>query len=117
MAEQFEDFARPSRSVPVGTPELQEFVEARKKEQQEQALPDVSFTDFIGAAKQEDWMSSYAFRNNEKFAPDLNYMREGLDQELFGRLTKDIPEEYHDFLEETVSEAHALPSVKKCCNL
>ena len=113
MAEQFEDFARPSRSVPVGTPELQEFVEARKKEQQEQALPDVSFTDFIGAAKQEDWMSSYAFRNNEKFAPDLNYMREGLDQELFGRLTKDIPEEYHDFLEETVSEAHAFAQREK----
>ena len=106
MAEE-DQFIRPTQATPVGTPEFQAFALADQEKKQKAEMPEVSFSDFIGASKEEDWMTSYIFQGNEEFAPDENYLREGLDQELFNELTADIPEDYHDFLEETVSEAHA----------
>ena len=106
MAEE-DQFIRPTQATPVGTPEFQAFALADQEKKQKAEMPEVSFSDFIGASKEEDWMTSYIFQGNEEFAPDENYLREGLDEELFNELTADIPEDYHDFLEETVSEAHA----------
>jgi len=105
MAE--EDFLTPSKPVAVETPEFQAFAKAEREREIEAQKPKVSFSEFIGASKEEDWITSYAFQNKESFAPDLNYLKEGLDQEQFDELTKDIPEDHHDFLEETVSFDHA----------
>jgi len=105
MAE--EDFLTPSKPVAVETPEFQAFAKAERQREIEAQKPEVSFSDFIGASIEEDWMTSYAFQNKEEFAPDLNYLKEGLDQELYDELTAGIPENYHDYLEDTVSEAHA----------
>ncbi len=105
MAE--EDFLTPSKPVAVETPEFQAFAKAEREREIEAQKPKVSFSEFIGASKEEDWITSYAFQNKESFAPDLNYLKEGLNQEQFDELTKDIPEDHHDFLEETVSFDHA----------
>ena len=105
MAE--EDFLTPSKPVAVETPEFQAFAKAEREREIEAQKPKVSFSEFIGASKEEDWITSYAFQNKESFAPDLNYLKEGLDQAQFDELTKDIPEDHHDFLEETVSFDHA----------
>lgn len=100
-------FLTPSKSAPIGTPEFQAFQEAEQKRMLEEQNPQASFSEFIGASVEEDWMTSYAFQGKEEFAPDLNYLREGLDQDQFNELTADIPERYHNFLEETVSFDHA----------
>jgi len=100
-------FLTPSKSAPIGTPEFQAFQEAEQQRTLEEQNPQASFSEFIGASVEEDWMTSYAFQGKEEFAPDLNYLREGLDQDQFNELTADIPERYHNFLEETVSFDHA----------
>jgi len=105
MAE--DDFLTPSKPVPIGTPEFQAFEKSELQRKIAAEKPNVSFSDFIGASVEEDWITSYAFQNKESFAPDLNYLKEGLDQDQFNELTKDIPEDHHDFLEETVSFDHA----------
>ena len=114
MAE--EDFLTPSKPVAVETPEFQAFAKAERQREIEAQKPEVSFSDFIGASIEEDWMTSYAFQNKEEFAPDLNYLKEGIDQELYDELTAGIPENYHDYLEDTVSEAHARRCVKQFCS-
>ena len=100
-------FLTPSKSAPIGTPEFQAFQEAEQQRMLEEQNPQASFSEFIGASVEEDWMTSYAFQGKEEFAPDLNYLREGLDQDQFNELTADIPERYHNFLEETGSFDHA----------
>ena len=105
MAE--EDFLTPSKPVAVETPEFQAFAKAERQREIEAQKPEVSFSDFIGASIEEDWMTSYAFQNKEEFAPDLNYLKEGIDQELYDELTAGSAANFHDYLEDTVSEAHA----------
>ena len=67
------DFLTPSKPVPVETPEFQAFAKAEREREIEAQKPEVSFSDFIGASIEEDWMTSYAFQNKEEFAPDRDW--------------------------------------------
>ncbi len=109
MAEE-QDLLRPFATEPIGTRELRQVREAaveRAEEIAEEERPQASFSEFIGSSVEEDWMHSYVMADKPEFEVDLKYLEEGLSQDLFNELTADIPENYHDFLEDTVSEAHA----------
>jgi hypothetical protein len=89
-------------SAPVTVSDI-DTAEAMMEQEKEQAA---SFKEFLSAGFQEDNVLSYAFSNRRDFEPDETW-GEQLDMEMFQELTADIPEEYHDFLDDTVSEAHA----------
>lgn len=65
-----------------------------------------SLGDFVSASIQEDQIASYVFADSEDFMPDQDWPNQ-LDETVFNELTADIPEDYHDFLEDTVSYSHA----------
>ena len=65
----------------------------------------VTFGDAVSAAFQEDNMMSYLFRENPEYEPDPDFR---LDDETYDEYTKDVPEEYRDFIIDAVSPAHAL---------
>ena len=56
------------------------------------------------AAFAEDNTMSYIYNGLEEHKPDENFL---LDEESYKEFTKDIPIEYHDFLEDAVSKPHA----------
>lgn len=104
MAEEQQSLLQPARPIPVGTPEIRKFAEAEQKRQIQAAQPEVSFSEFVGLSTEEDWMLSYLFDGKEEYAPDEDY---SLTEEQYTELTADMPEDYHDYLEETVSLEHA----------
>lgn len=75
---------------------------AAAADQQESA----SFFEFASASLEEDQILSYMLEDKEEFAPDDGWA-DALNEDLYKELTADIPEEYHDYLEDTVSLGHA----------
>ena len=98
-------YIRPSGRVPVGDPEFRAFSIAEAERQQEEEAVDLG--EFVSATIEEDWLHSYIFAGKEEFEPDMDLMRNGLTQDQFTDLTTDVPEEYHDYLEDIVSLPHA----------
>lgn len=66
--------------------------------------PDVSFGEATEAAFKEDNMMSWVFSGMPDYEPDYDFR---LDGEQYDKLTKDIPIDYHDFLDNAVSLKHA----------
>ncbi len=66
--------------------------------------PQVTFGEAASAAFKEDNMMSYIFNDMPDYEPDYDFR---LDEEQFKTLTKDIPPEFHDFVEDSVSLKHA----------
>jgi hypothetical protein len=66
--------------------------------------PDVTFSDAAKAAFKEDNLMSWIFNGMPEYEPDYDFR---LNDEQYAELTKDIPIEYHDFLEDSVSMKHA----------
>lgn len=64
----------------------------------------VSLTDAVGAAIDEDWVSSWAYAGKKEYEPDPELQ---FSEEDYARLTEGLPEEYHDYLEDAVSMPHA----------
>ena len=85
-------------------PVLKKDILAAEKESEIYA-ENIEFGDAVSAAFQEDNMMSYLFRENPEYEPDPDFR---LDEESYDELTKDIPEEYKDFVVDAVSPAHAL---------
>lgn len=98
-------YIRPSGRVPVSDPEFRTFSIAEAERQQEEEAVDLG--EFVSATIEEDWLHSYIFAGKEEFEPDMDLMRNGLTQDQFTDLTTDVPEEYHDYLEDIVSLPHA----------
>ncbi len=105
MAEEKQKFIRPSGRVPVGSPEFRAFsiAESERKAEEEK----VGFKEFVSTTMEEDYLHNYMFAGREEFEPDMKLLRDGLTKDQFSSLTKDIPEEYHDYLEDIVSLPHA----------
>jgi len=66
--------------------------------------PEVLFGEAVGAAFKEDNMMSWIFSGMSDYEPDYNFR---LDEKQYDELTKDIPIEYHSFLDDAVSLKHA----------
>jgi len=66
--------------------------------------PKVLFGEAVGAAFKEDNMMSWIFSGMSDYEPDYNFR---LDEKQYDELTKDIPIEYHSFLDDAVSLKHA----------
>lgn len=64
----------------------------------------VFISDAVGAAIEEDWVSSWIYSGQKEYEPDPELQ---FSEEDYTRLTADLPEEYHDFLEDAVSMPHA----------
>ena len=94
------NYIQPSSPLGLGAIESAEAAQARALQQ---AIP-VDAGEFLQSIYEEDWMLSWALQGKTEFAPDPNYQ---LTQDQFDELVQDIPEEYHDFVDDTVSLAHA----------
>jgi hypothetical protein len=66
--------------------------------------PTTDFSEAAGAAFKEDNMMSWIFNGMPDYEPDFDFR---LDKEQYDEITKDIPEEYHDFVLDAVSLPHA----------
>lgn len=64
----------------------------------------IKFGDALSAAFAEDNAMSWIYNGLEEFEPNPNFL---LDEDTYKKFTKDIPLEYHDFLEDAVSRPHA----------
>jgi len=84
---------------PINLLEEEEAKEAYEKEREK-----VTFSDALSAAFAEDNAMSWIYNGLEDHEPDENFL---LNDESYDELTKDIPTEYHDFLEDAVSRPHA----------
>ncbi|MAL84465.1 MAG: hypothetical protein CMF11_09045, partial [Idiomarina sp.] len=89
-------------SSPLGL-DVIESAEAAQARALQQAIP-VDTGEFLQSIYEEDWMLSWALQGKTEFAPDPNYQ---LTQDQFDELVQDLPEQYHDFVDDTVSLAHA----------
>jgi len=98
MEEEDDILLRPSRP---------EIVPARKAAERaaEAALEEKkpTFGEAVQASVEEDWMMSWALRGREEFAPDPDFQ---LSTEDYNRITSGLPEDYHGFVEDSVSMAH-----------
>jgi len=98
MEEEDDILLRPSRP---------EIVSARKAAERaaEAALEEKkpTFGEAVQASVEEDWMMSWALRGREEFAPDPDFQ---LSTEDYNRITSGLPEDYHGFVEDSVSMAH-----------
>lgn len=86
-------------SEPLTFAEINQAEAAVKRKQEA-----VSFTDAVGAAVDEDWVSSWVYMGKKEYEPDPNLQ---FSEEDYSRLTEGLPEEYHDYLEDAVSMPHA----------
>ena len=84
---------------PISLLEKRRFEDDYEKERGE-----VGFFTAGRAAFAEDNTMSWVFNGLYDFEPDPDFK---LTDENYDRFTKDIPQEYHDFLDDVVSEAHA----------
>ena len=84
---------------PISLTQEQEALEAYEEERSK-----VKFSDALSAAFAEDNAMSWIYNGLEDHEPDENFL---LDDDSYAELTKDIPLEYHDFLEDAVSRPHA----------
>ena len=91
---------RPTPSVTV-----QQVEEAQRASQEAKAQA-ASLREFTEASIEEDQILSYMFQDRPEFAPDEGWA-EKLNMQDYEELTEGIPEDYHDFLEDTVSYDHA----------
>ena len=84
---------------PINLLEEQEAELAYEKEREK-----ITLSDATSAAFAEDNAMSWIYNGFEDHEPDENFL---LNDELYDEFTKDIPLEYHDFLEDAVSKPHA----------
>lgn len=91
---------RPTPSVT-----LQQVEEAERQMAKDKG-ESASLLEFSKASLEEDQILSYVFQDRPDFAPDEGWA-DKLNMETYQELTKDIPEPFHDFLEDTVSLEHA----------
>jgi len=84
---------------PISLLEKRRFEDDYEKERGE-----VGFFTAGRAAFAEDNTMSWVFNGLYDFEPDPDFK---LTDENYDRFTKDIPQEYHDFLDDVVSDAHA----------
>lgn len=91
---------RPTPSVSLQQIEAAERAVEQSKEKA------ASLLEFTEASFEEDQILSYVFQDRPDFAPDEGWA-DKLNMETYQELTKGIPEDYHDFLEDTVSLEHA----------
>jgi hypothetical protein len=79
-----------------------------EEEQAEKAIQkerdQIKFGDALSAAFAEDNAMSWIYNGLEEFEPNPDFL---LDEDTYKEFTKDIPLEYHDFLEDAVSRPHA----------
>jgi len=81
-------------------------VDAAEKAAEKAKEESASLLEFTEASFEEDQMLSYFLQDNPDFAPDEDWA-EQLNMETYQELTKDIPEDFHGFLDDTVSLEHA----------
>ena len=62
-----------------------------------------TYGEAIRASFDEDWIMSWAMREREEFLPDVDF---SLTPEEYQRATSGLPEDYHGFVEDAVSQAH-----------
>lgn len=91
---------RPSQAVTL------QQVEAAERAVEKEGKDTASFTEFVSAGLEEDQILSYLFQDKEDFVPDEGWADE-LNADLYSELTDGLPQEYHDYLEDTVSLGHA----------
>jgi len=84
---------------PINLLEEQEAEEVIQKQRDQ-----VTFNDALSAAFAEDNAMSWIYNGLEDHEPDPDFF---LDDKSYAEFTKDIPTEYHDFLEDAVSRPHA----------
>ena len=89
--------------TPAVTVQQIEAAEKASLQAKEQAA---SLREFTEASLEEDQMLSYMFQDRPEFVPDEGWA-EKLSMQDYEELTEGIPEDYHDFLEDTVSYDHA----------
>ena len=85
---------------PVPTP-LREAAERAAEKALEEQKP--TFGEAVKASVDEDWMMSWALRGREEFAPDPDFQ---VSVEDYNRVTSGLPEDYHGFVEDSVSMAN-----------
>jgi len=91
-----------SKQIELARPiNLLEEEEAEKTLQEKR--DQVTFTDALSAAFAEDNTMSWIYNGLEDFEPDPDFL---LDEDTYKEVTKDIPLEYRDFVEDAVSRPH-----------
>ena len=91
---------RPSPAVNLQQIEAAERAVEKSKEES------ASLVEFAQASFEEDQMLSYVFQDRPDFAPDEGWADQ-LNMETYKELTEGLPEDFHDFVEDTVSLEHA----------
>lgn len=91
---QAETFLRPSQPI---------FAFERRAAERAAKAAQPTFFEAVEASIDEDWMMSWAMREREEFLPDVDF---SLTMEEYQKATAGLPEEYHGFVENSVSSAH-----------